>query len=53
MRFSVYAQLLLRLASSLTLAGHDALHTLNLPLGNHTPNANVVAIAMREARIMT
>ncbi len=43
----------LRLASWLTLAGHDALHTLNLPLGNHTPDADVVGIMMRDARIMT
>ena len=46
------AQLPLRLTSWLTLAGHSTLHALTLPLGNHTSDAAVVAIAMRDARLV-
>lgn len=32
--------------------GHDALHTLDLPLGNRTPDADIVACAIRDNRIV-
>ena len=51
-RAAVDAQSPPRLAPWLTLAGHGARHTLNLPLGNRTPDADLVAIAMRDARIV-
>lgn len=37
MKFLVDAQLPKRFAQWLTHHGHDALHTLDLPLGNRTP----------------
>ena len=52
MRFLVDAQLPKRLARWLTEAGHDAVHTLDLPLGNRTPDAEIVSIAMREKRVV-
>ena len=52
MRFLVDAQLPLRLAQWLNQAGHDARHTLDLPQGNRTPDEDVVAVAVREGRIV-
>lgn len=52
MRFLVDAQLPLRLAQWLSQAGHDARHTLDLPQGNRTLDGDVVAIAVREERIV-
>ena len=52
MRFLVDAQLPLRLAQWLNQAGHDARHTLDLPQGNRTPDGDVVAIAVREERVV-
>ena len=48
----VDAQLPRRLASWLTLSGHEALHTLDLPQGNRTPDADVVAIAVGDQRVV-
>ncbi len=52
MKFLVDAQLPRRLSRWLQEQGHDALHTLDLPLGNRTPDAEVVRIADAEARIV-
>ncbi len=52
MKFLVDAQLPLRLAQWLNQAGHDARHTLDLPQGNRTLDGDVVAIAVREERIV-
>lgn len=52
MRFLVDAQLPRRLALRLAQAGHDALHTLDLPDGNRTPDAALTALADREDRIV-
>lgn len=46
------AQLPRRLARWLTESGHDALHTLDLPKGNATPDAEIVAIADAGSRIV-
>jgi len=48
MKFLVDAQLPRRLAVRLTKAGHDALHTLDLPNGNRTTDAEILQIAARE-----
>jgi len=41
-----------RLARDLAGAGHDAIHAFDLPLGNSTPDFDLIALATREARIM-
>lgn len=52
MKFLLDAQLPRRLAVLLTEVGHDARHTLDLPLGNRTPDSEVIACAIRELRIV-
>lgn len=52
MKFLVDAQLPLRFVRWLGQHGHDALHTLDLPLGNRTPDSDVVARALRDDRIV-
>lgn len=52
MKFLVDAQLPRRLSRWLQELGHDARHTLDLPLGKRTPDAEVVRIADAEARIV-
>jgi predicted nuclease of predicted toxin-antitoxin system len=52
MRFLVDAQLPRRLARRLREAGHDALHTLDLPNGNRTSDAEIITIAIREDRVV-
>ncbi|HLF96301.1 MAG TPA: DUF5615 family PIN-like protein [Methylococcaceae bacterium] len=52
MKFLVDAQLPRRLALWLAENGHDALHTLDLPLGNHTSDAEIIARADREQRVV-
>ncbi len=52
MKFLIDAQLPRRLAGWLNHAGHNALHTLDLPAGNRTSDVDVIACAMREARIV-
>jgi predicted nuclease of predicted toxin-antitoxin system len=52
MKFLIDAQLPRRFAVWLTEAGHDALHTLDLPLKNQTPDSEVIARAMRDKRIV-
>lgn len=50
--FLVDAQLPRKLAQALTAAGFDALHTLNLPLGNQTPDAEINRISVEEQRVL-
>ena len=52
MKFLIDAQLPRRLGGWLRERGHDALHTLDLPLGNRTPDSDVVAFAIRDDRIV-
>ena len=52
MKFVVDAQLPRRLARELTAAGHDAVHTLDLPKGNRTPDAEITSLALAEQRVV-
>ena len=52
MKFLIDAQLPKRLALWLNEAGHDALHTLDMPLKNKTPDQAVVAKAVLDGRIV-
>lgn len=52
MKLLLDAQLPRRLARELATAGHDAVHTLDLPAGNRTPDFEIVALSVREARIV-
>lgn len=52
MKFLVDAQLPKRFANWLNEAGHDALHTLDLPNKNLTPDHEVIAHAKRDERIV-
>lgn len=52
MNFLVDAQLPRRLAHFLTAAQHDALHTLDLPRGNRTSDAELCEICARENRVL-
>jgi len=52
MKFLIDAQLPRRCAGWLIEAGHNALHTLDLPAGNRTTDNEIVAIAEREERIV-
>lgn len=52
MKLLVDAQLPRRLARELAAVGHDALHTLDLPLANRTSDDEIIALAIRDARIV-
>ncbi len=52
MRFLVDAQLPKRFCAWLVESGHDALHTLDLPLGNRTSDSEILDVAEREQRIV-
>lgn len=52
MKFVVDAQLPKRLARVLVSQGHDAIHTLDLPRRNRTPDEEIVVIAEQEDRIV-
>jgi predicted nuclease of predicted toxin-antitoxin system len=52
MNFLVDAQQPRRLAQRLQEAGHDALHTLDLPAGNRTTDTEINAISLRESRVV-
>lgn len=52
MRFLVDAQLPARLARSIAAAGHDTLHTTDLPDGNRTTDAQIAALADTEDRVV-
>lgn len=52
MRFLVDAQLPRRMAAWLADAGCDAIHTLDLPDGNRTTDAQINDLADRERRVV-
>ncbi len=52
MKFLVDAQLPRRFCDWLRQRGHDALHTLDLELGNQTPDSDMILIADRDGRIV-
>lgn len=52
MKFLVDAQLPRRLAYALQSAGHDTVHTLDLPLRNRTPDNDIALYAQQEDRIV-
>jgi len=52
MRFLVDAHLPRGLARQLQAAGHDALHTLDLPQGNRTLDEEINSISTAEQRIV-
>ncbi|QFY90659.1 DUF5615 family PIN-like protein [Magnetovirga frankeli] len=52
MRFLIDAQLPRRFSNWLADAGHDALHTLELPLKNKTSDAGIIARAKQDGRIV-
>lgn len=52
MNFLVDAQLPRRLAEQLRAAGHDALHTLDLPAGNRTTDEEINTVAERDSRVV-
>lgn len=52
MKFLVDAQLPRRIARRLGELGYDAVHTLELPAANRTPDAEITATAETENRIV-
>ena len=52
MNFLVDAQLPRRLAHLFTEAGHDAVHTLDLPGGNRTPDHELCEMCLRDDRVL-
>jgi predicted nuclease of predicted toxin-antitoxin system len=52
MNFLIDAQLPRRLARRFHEAGHDAIHTLDLPDGNRTSDADINVLAERDHRIV-
>jgi predicted nuclease of predicted toxin-antitoxin system len=52
MNFLVDAQLPRRIVLRLREQGHDAIHTLDLPDGNRTSDAEILAISARDRRIV-
>ena len=52
MKFLVDAQLPKRFVGWLEAQGHDASHTSDLPLKNATPDKDVIACAIKEARVV-
>jgi len=52
MKFLIDAQLPRKLCKWLREAGHDVVHTLDLPLGNATPDSVVLSIAERDQRVV-
>lgn len=52
MKFIVDAQLPRRLVRQLNHAGHEAIHCLDLPLGNRTPDEDILALAEKEGRVV-
>jgi len=52
MKFLVDAQLPRRFCNWLRANGHDAVHTLDLELGNQTPDSEIILIADRDGRVV-
>jgi len=51
-KFLLDAQLPPRLAQELHSRGYDTLHTIDLPLGNRTPDKDIADIAARDDRVV-
>jgi predicted nuclease of predicted toxin-antitoxin system len=52
MKFLVGAQLPRRLVSRLREAGHEAIHTFDLPLANRTPDSVINELSIRESYVV-
>ena len=52
MRFLIDAQLPRRLVKRFREAGFEAIHTLDLPLGNRTPDTEINALSIREEYVV-
>ena len=52
MKFIVDAQLPRRLALELSGLGHEAVHTLDFPDRNRTSDGDIIAVAIRENRVV-
>jgi predicted nuclease of predicted toxin-antitoxin system len=52
MNFLIDAQLPRRLVRTLAAAGHDAVHTLDLPNGNRTTDAEINTISFQQKRVV-
>ena len=52
MRFLVDAQLPRRLSRELQARGHDAVHTLDLPQGNRTPDTAINQLSVDDGRVV-
>lgn len=52
MKFLVDAQLPKRLAAQLTQAGHETIHTLDLPLGNRTPDSAINDLSIKDGYVV-
>lgn len=52
MKFLIDAHLPYQLAVQLNEAGHDALHTKDLPLQNRTPDESINQLSLDEQRIV-
>ncbi len=52
MKFLIDAQLPRRLVGRLREAGHEAIHTLDLPLGNRTPDSIINELSIREGYVV-
>jgi len=52
MNFLVDAQLPRRLTRRLQEAGHDAVHTLDLPKANRTPDNEISELSIKEQRVV-
>jgi predicted nuclease of predicted toxin-antitoxin system len=52
MKFLVDAQLPRQMAALLQEAGHDAKHTLDLPLGNRTTDLVINQLSLKEQRVV-
>ena len=52
MNILVDAQVPRRLAQRLQALGHDAIHTLDLPLGNQTPDHVINDLSVRDERVV-
>lgn len=52
MKFLVDAQLPRRLVHRLHESGHEAMHTLDLPMGNRTPDETINDVSVREHAIV-
>jgi predicted nuclease of predicted toxin-antitoxin system len=52
MKFLIDAQLPRRLATLFQQASYDALHTLDLPLGNRTPDRIINELSIEEQRVV-